>query len=327
MSEPNPAALSGFIRQHDHFIITAHIRSDGDSIGSELALREILLSLGKKCYIFNNDEPAAYLSFLPGFAEIKNMPPSDIADYDACLIADSAFSPRLGSVYNTLQTDGPRAVAVIDHHQNPCLNDFCYIKPDASSTGELVYNLAEYLEIPVTGNIAIDIYTAVFTDTSGFRQTNTTARSLKIASMLFPEIKDHYPVMMQSIFEDNRYGGLKLMGKMLEASKRTADGLIIYSLLERRMFAETGADDSDLEHFITYLRSVRGIKAACLFRETGKDIKVNLRGKDITVDLVPFVRRYGGGGHPQAAGFSVTGKSLCQAADEIINALNLYLAG
>jgi len=319
--------IKDFITENDNFIITSHVHSDGDSIGSELAIAEILRIHGKNFYIYNNDSPADYLDFLTGIDAIKNQPPADLEKYPNLFVLDCAFSDRVGQkVFENLKHIKNENTAAIDHHPNPVFNDKCYIDSSASSTGELIYNLVEYMSLKITPNLALALFTAIFTDTLGFRQTNTTSRAFLAASVLFDKLPfSHYKIIV-SLYESKRLQGLKLLGKFIETVKLEPESMILYGYITRQMFETTGAEDQDIEDFVNHLRSVENVRVACLFRQTEEgDVKINLRAKDESINLVPFAKKMGGGGHPKAAGFSRPDDDIQKTIDHVLPRLKEYI--
>lgn len=320
--------IKEFILKNDNFIITSHVNSDGDSIGCELTIAELLSQLNKNYYILNNDAYSDYLAFLPKINIINTDIKHNTKDFKNLIIVDTTFSIRIGErIFNFLNYLDTENIVIIDHHPNSLINDKSYISNTASSTGELVYNLLEYMNINITTNIALYLFVAIFTDTFGFRQSNTTQRSMFITSQLFDKLAGSYYKIIEHLYDDLRYPALKLLGELLNTVKRYKGDEIIYGYLTREMFDKHNAKDSDLENFINYLRSVHGVKVACIIRETEKDdIKINLRAKDENVNLVPFVKKFkNGGGHPQAAGFTLPMADIENIKERVLNELYEYL--
>jgi len=229
-------------------------------------------------------------------------------------------------VYEKLKKVKEENIVIIDHHPNKIINNKTYIKTSASSTGELIYDLLEYIGIEINDKLAIYLFTAIFTDTYGFRQQNTTARAFEIFSKIFNKLSVPYYYIIEKLYDSIRYEAIKLLGELLNTVKLTEDKKIIYGFLTREMFEKHNAIDADLENFINYLRSVKGIKVACIIRETeDNDIKVNLRAKEDEINLIPFVKKYNGGGHPLAAGFSLEKDDINKIINNLITDLSEYI--
>jgi len=320
--------IKKYLHNNDNFLITSHVRSDGDSIGSELAMAGLLKTLGKSFYILNNDQPAEYLRFLPGIERISTIAPHNHETYKSLIILDGAFSDRVGEeLFKKLFHIEKENIIAIDHHPNLVFNDKCYIDPSASSTGELVYNLLEYMEVPVSPEMAVCLYTAIFTDTGCLRQTNTTSRAIYIISKLFDLLPYSHYQIVRNIYESSRYEGLMLLADMLSTVVYEKETGIIYGYITNEMMIKRGAREDDIENFIEPLRGVAGIKVAAIFRETGRgEVRVNLRAKADEVNLIPFVKKLGGGGHPKAAGFSVFTDDLNKAISDSLSQLRAFLS-
>lgn len=319
--------IKNFILNNDNFIITSHVNFDGDSIGSELAVAEILKILNKKFYIYNNDKCTESISFLPNLDLINNSPPVDLKNYKNLIVLDAAFTERIGvEVFKTLHYIQKQNIIIIDHHPNEKLNDKSYINPAASSTSELIYYLIEHLNLKINSNIALYLYVGIVTDTFSFRQTNTTSTILNIASKLINKLPIPYTKMIEYLYESNRFPALKLLGELLNNVKIDYESGLIYGYLTREMFDKHNANDTDTENFINHLRSVNNIQVACIIRETEKnDIKVNLRAKEGNINLIPFAKKFGGGGHVRASGFSLPMDDINKTINLVINELKKYI--
>jgi phosphoesterase RecJ-like protein len=294
------------IRDHDRFLITTHENPDGDSLGSILAMKLALEQLGKDAVIYLSGEtplPSEY-TFMP-LDGIRRKPPEDLNER-VVLALDCANARRIGPDPSVLE----RAELVIDidhHHDNTRFGQINVIVASASSTGEVLRDLFEVMGIELTPDIAEALYIALVTDTGRFQYANTTPKTLRVAAELVEAGADVHRVF-QTVYENVAFAKLKLLARALEHARVYEGGRMIVSHLERSDFEAAGAEEPFSEGIIDYLRAVEGAEIAALIREpptqNGPLRRVSLRTRAEDIDVSAIARKSGGGGHPQAAGFS-----------------------
>src|SRR5919198_1027546 len=300
------AAVAATIRSHDRFLIVTHENPDGDALGSLLALKLALDSLGKdsEMYLYGNAPLPREYAFMP-LDGLRREPPGDAAE--RVLIAlDCANEQRLGPDETVLER-APLTIDVDHHHDNSRFGDVNLIVADASSTGEILRDLFRELGVELTPDIAEALYIAVVTDTGRFQYTNTTPKALRLAAELVEAGADVHRVF-QGVYESVAFAKLKLIARALDHARVYEGGRVIVSHLERDDFDAAGAEEPYSEGIIDYLRAVEGAEIAALIREpptrNGPTRRVSLRTTAEGVDVSVIARKSGGGGHRQAAGFS-----------------------
>src|SRR3989344_6901171 len=182
----SPKTILKTLKTAKKILIPLHVRPDGDSVGSALALYHFLLDLGKKPTIVSADPSPEIFYFLPGIKRIKNIDPAklDLDPFDVLLLVDNADLSRFTNTKDL--TIPPKLLVVnIDHHvTNPNFGDLNYVVPDASSAAEVVYDLFHLWKAKITPEIANCLLTGIYTDTGGFLFPATTASSLTKAANL-----------------------------------------------------------------------------------------------------------------------------------------------
>ncbi|MBV8065867.1 MAG: hypothetical protein JOY73_10110 [Actinobacteria bacterium] len=178
---------------------------------------------------------------------------------------------------------------------------------EASSTGEVLRDVFRELGVELTPELAEPLYIALVTDTGRFQYTNTTPKALRLAAELVDAGADIHAVFQQ-VYESVEFGKLKLLARALERAQVLEGGRIVASVLLRSDFSEVGAVEPYSEGIIDYLRAVEGSELAVLIREPpredGPTRRVSLRSSVDELDVSLIARRFGGGGHRQASGFS-----------------------
>lgn len=313
MSEP--AGLIAALKDCKTVLISVHKNPDGDALGSQLGLLLGLEKIGKVAFAHNLDPVPEIYRFLPGTDRITTGP-SVKGTYDAFLVLD-ADPPRTGLFNGSWPA---RTLINIDHHvTNPREWPVTWLDPDATATGEMIYRLLRSLKIPIDKDMAICLYTAIFTDTGSFRYSNTTPESMRIAAALIEAGADPWTVT-ENVYESYAFKRINLLGRVLSGIERSQDGRIAWVLVTEDLYRQTGTRAEDTDNFINFVRSVKGVEVAVLFRQTGAaQYKISLRAKG-RVDLSGLATRLGGGGHKNAAGGTVEGP-FPAVRDKVLNAV------
>jgi len=289
------------IRERDDFLITAHVNPEGDSVGSQLALFDLLEKLGKKAIIVDNDGVPANLRFLPGNERIVSALPEDIKPRVA-LILDCPVKFRAGSVVPDV--DRTELVVNIDHHvSNEFFGDVNWVDPEASSVGEMIYRLYEAMEVEVDAGGALSMYTAIVTDTGMFNYENTSARTHTVASELMK--KGVKPArVFHHVYEDKSPEQTRMLGRVLQTVEITDGGKVASMALTASMYDEEGISDVPTEEFINHVRAIKGVEVAIFFKQrTDERDKVDISFRSSgRVDVNHIASRLGGGGHTCASG-------------------------
>jgi phosphoesterase RecJ-like protein len=300
-------AIVDALRRHDRFLLITHENPDGDALGSILAARLILDELGKDTVMYLSGQaplPAEY-KFLP-LDELRRELPADAGER-VLFALDCANESRLGEGAAALES-APTVLNVDHHHDNTRFGHLNLVLAEASSTGEIVRDLARELGVDLTPELAEALYVALVTDTGRFQYANTTPKALRLAAELVEAGADVHRVF-QSVYESVQLAKLKLLARALERAQVYEGGGLVVSYLLRTDFGEVGAAEPYSEGIIDFLRAVEGAEMAALIREPpapGRPARrVSLRSSSDELDVSAIARASGdGGGHRQAAGFS-----------------------
>jgi phosphoesterase RecJ-like protein len=294
--------------------ITSHIRPDGDAVGSVLGLGLALEKAGKKVEMVLHSGVSQTFSHLAGSNLIKR---SFSTDCDLYFVVDCSDLLRSGGVLN----DHPADI-VIDHHiTNNGFGRINLIDPLAVATCAI---LAEHMPLwgmTIDEPVASALLSGIISDSIGFRTSNTTARSLRIAADLMDLGADitrlYNKALISKPFESVNYWGYGL------AKLQREDRLVWTSLsLEDRKNADYHSeDDADLTNILS---SIEDIDIAVLFIEQkANNVKVSWRARP-GLDVASIAASLGGGGHPPAAGADLEG-SLPEVQEKILTLTKEYL--
>lgn len=321
----NLKAMAEVIQKARRLLLCGHVMPDGDSLGSALALGLGLRLLGKEVTIVSSDPIPDLYQFLPG-VETVIVGKVPEGDYDLLVAVDSSVQERLGSAPEAMLKKG-LPVAVIDHHVNDRpFGHYNYVRTAAAATGEIIMDLLDLLQVDLELDIAINLYTAIVTDTGSFRYENTTSEThAKTARLLACGV----PVSRLSnrIFGEQPLVSLKLLEAALGTLEVSPCGQIAWMSISGALIRSVEASDQHIEGLINYPRKIKGVELAIVFRELDEQrVKVSFRSK-YQVDVNLLAGKFGGGGHVRASGCTVDGR-LAQVKELILKeAKDLFREG
>lgn len=290
------------ILKRQRFVMTSHIRPDGDAIGSQLAMAYALRHLGKQVRVVNRDAAPPPLSSFPGVADIEIAERVDDPG-DAVIVMESGDLSRTGVA--GLERG---FIINIDHHVgNTMFGAVNWFDVSAAACGEMVFDLVRELGVPLTYEIALHVYVAILTDTGSFHYSNITPRTFDICRQCVDAGVKPLDVA-RSIFDSNNLGRLKLFGAVLNRMQLDDTGRVATLAVDQRLAADTGGTYEDTEGLINLPLTVKEVQAVVFFKEIGPgDWRVSMRSKG-DVDINAVAREFGGGGHKNASGCSASGQ-------------------
>lgn len=297
--------ISETIGRHQRFLITAHERPDGDALGSELALFHMLRGLGKEVTIYNQDPVPENFRFLPGSGRIVHeLPP--LEPVEVAFVLDCSELGRIGR--EAARVGSIPNLVNIDHHvSNGAFCDVRLIDPQASSTGELIFRLVREMGLAVTGEMATCLYTAILTDTGGFRYGNTRRGALLAAADLVAGGADPQSIS-EHVYESDPPARIRLLAAVLPTLLLDEGGRVGSLTVTQQALADAGALPEHSDGFVDLPRSIRSVEIAILFSELSEGrFKLSLRSKG-KVNVERVARAFGGGGHTNAAGCRMEGE-------------------
>jgi len=295
------ADIAEEIRDRQRFVIAAHLRPDGDAIGSQLAMAYALRHLGKEVRVVSRDPAPPTLCVFPGVLDI------DITDHvhdasDAAIVMESGSLARTG-IAGLEQS----FVINIDHHVgNTMFGAVNWLDTSAAACGEMIFDIVQKLGVPLTYEIALHVYIAILTDTGSFHFSNITPRTFDICRQcVLAGVKPS--VVASSVFDSNPIGRLRLFGAVLSQMQVDDSGRLATVMVNQQLASECGASYEDTDGLINFPLTAKDIQAVVFFKETGpNDWRVSLRSKG-SVDVNAVAREFGGGGHKNASGCGAAG--------------------
>jgi phosphoesterase RecJ-like protein len=311
------------VRAHHRFVLTTHIRPDGDALGCELAMAEILAALGKDVRVCNAFAVPPNLRALDPQRRLAQLgvdvSAEALADREVLIILDTSAWAQLGAMAEVIRNT--RAIKVVmDHHvSGDDLGAELFKDTEAEAAGRLVVEAADRLGVGLSPAIARPAFVALATDTGWFRFHSTTADTLRLAARLVEAGAPPHELYKQ-LYENDTHARLQLIGRAIGHSQIERGGRLIYTWLELSDFAETGALASDSEDIINLTLSVGGTEVAVILVEQRRGgFKISLRSR-CGLDCSAIAEQFGGGGHRRAAG-AFLNEPLDSAREKVLDAV------
>jgi phosphoesterase RecJ-like protein len=291
-------------------------------LGCSLAFAEALRAEGKTVWVVIPHPLPSMYAWLPGFDEIVERPPADCHP-GLVLFFDAGNIERSGSGVNSIAAHAK--IVNVDHHgSNTRFGDVNIIEPDASAVGEMVIPMLERFGWRITPTIATNLYTALMTDTGGFRHENTTAECLEAAAKL-ARLGAQPGYIATMVYKSSPPTTLRLNALAIASMQVELDGRLAWAKVTRRMLREAGAVMAESEGIIDTLNSIAGLDLAIIFKEIGERLtKISVRSRG-AVDAAAFCAEFGGGGHLRAAGAEIE-KPMSEAVQLVLAAAEEAIA-
>jgi len=319
------------IQKAKSVLLHCHPSPDPDSVGSALAMKFALEGMGKKVTLIagDSDTPTSFSHF-PGFATItqKNFFDLKLTDYDLFIIQDSG-SIGMVSRLQSITLPLPIRTVVIDHHaSNTGYADINLVDKTYPATAEMLFDLFKLWNVKITPEIAANLFIGMYTDTGGFKYTNTNAHTYQAAGELV-SIVPNFPQLISEMENSNSPEFIAYLGLAFSSIQTFHGGRLGISVISHADLVKNKLEQVDLAGSVvsSMMRSVVDwkISGALTEYEPGK-IKLNLRSKDgQTYDVSLLAVAMGGGGHKAAAGADIRGLTMDQALDQVVaKAKELY---
>ena len=299
----------------DHHVLITHEFPDGDALGSTLALAHALKQLGKQVTLICVDEIPQPFRFLPGIEWFRK--DCILGNFDAVTIIDCGDLKRTG-LPDRIRTlaFGRRHIVNVDHHQRNDIHKLAtlnYVEYGASSAAELMFPLIQALGVNIQKEIATCLLTGLYSDTGGFKHSNTSSIVLQQAAELMAR-GARLKRIRQHIATYKTIPALKLWGVALSRAVYHEQLALLTSIITLDDFERCEATQEDLAGCVNLLNTVPNARAAILLAELPNGrIKASVRTENNAIDVAALAQIFGGGGIRKAAGFSIAGR--CYATE------------
>ncbi len=296
----NPSKLLEEIRKHKTFLLTTHQNPDPDALCSELACAIFLKKLGKEVYIINAEEIPVRFSFLPHKAWIKTFKKGTRIKYDVAIVLDCGDLDRIGRVKELI--DPAKPLINLDHHiTNTYFGQMNWVKPSASSTTEVLFEIIKLAKVPLNDDMAYHLYTGMMTDTGSFCFENVTSTTLQVASEL-RKFKFSPSQIYKNIYESMPVKDLKMAAQIVGDMDLLFSGQVIALELRKKDLAKFSKNIDVRDTLFKFLRMIKGVEVIVIFTEVKKNqTRINFRSSSY-VDVASIAAVFSGGGHIRASG-------------------------
>lgn len=297
------------ISHYQKILLIIHENPDGDTLAAASALYQVFKKLNKKPALVCKDSVPRPFLFLPEVDQIHH----DLlfGDFEIILVIDcgdlrrTGFDERLRSF-----AKNKKILINIDHHPKNDLHKISTINLvdyRASSTSEIIWQLILAMDYPIDKNIATALLTGLYTDTGGFKHSNTTPKTLEIAGELL-KYGARIRLITKNVSLNKSIPAMKLWGVALLRLRRNDALKIVSSVITRQDLDHFDATYDDLAGVVNLINTIPDSQAAILFFETPDEkIRASIRTEADNVDVSRLAAIFGGGGHKKASGFTIDG--------------------
>lgn len=314
---PSPVTqIAELIRRTDHFLVASHANPDGDAIGSTVALGHILTARGKDFCLYNTSGLPSQFDWLQLPAPVHDCLCGAEANW--IFVLDCGSEHRVGPELHQIMDSRP--MANVDHHLgNPLFGQFNWVDETYPAVAAMIAELADELDVPLTGALAEAVYLGIATDTGFFTFDNTTPEVMELAARLIRQGL-HPGAVNAKIRNQWTVNRFRLWAVSFATLEMFYDGRVALAHVTREMMAATGTGTPDCDEIVNFLRRLRGVRAAVILREEPDGaFKFSLRSTGAD-NVQKVAARFEGGGHRNAAGGTIA-DTLDSAKKRLIGAL------
>jgi len=311
------------IAQAEKIVLITHCNPDGDGIGAQQALYDMLSTAGKQVSMHNRDGVPRIYKFLEYAAQVGQGDWNQTQTADVIIALDCGAFGRLGMAKSFFT--GSMLVNIDHHASNKLFGDINLVDARYCATGAMIFDLMLAMHAALSRAASTAIYTSIITDTASFRLASATPAVYRLAATLIDAGAEPWPITV-NVYESRSLAGMQMMTACLATLEIKNDGRSAWIYVSREIYSQTGADVEDTEGLIDYARSIDGVEVAVFMRVDEHDSgrwKVSFRGKT-WANVGDLAATLGGGGHAYAAGCVLQG-SQAQVCEQVQQAVSRVL--
>ncbi len=296
-----------------HILLVSHVNPDGDTLGSVLALYDILKKMNKKVSLYSRTKemPRIY-NFLPNIQKIRDKLPKF---YDVVVSCDCGSFDRLGLA------KGEYKLINIDHHaSNQMFGDINIVDAKSASAGMVVYDFLVQNGIAISKVCATCLYVTIVEDTGFFSYSHLEEKTFRTVANLVRYGAD--PKEIAELLKSRvSLAKIRLLGYVLNNFELYFDAKVALISIDKEILIETGAKRYDTKNIVNVLRDIITLKVSVMIlEEKHGGFKVSLRSKS-DLDISVVSKHFKGGGHINSAGFEVKNCDLLGLKNRILDIL------
>jgi bifunctional oligoribonuclease and PAP phosphatase NrnA len=314
------------IKKVEKILVNCHRGPDSDSVGSALAMANVLRSIGKEVLMVCPSDIPSDLKFLRGSDQIKKVEFSsfDFSEYDLFIALDSSTYSLVSGSKDLVQTEAIPFL-VIDHHlSNDGFGNINLIDSSATSTGELLYRVFEDWGVDIDADTAQSLLTAIVGDTGAFQYQNVGAETLEIAAKLIKKGADKDKIISE-IYRNIPFQEIKIWGKIIENMEIDKENRFVWSVIRVTEYANFLGTESVKEDAANlFFPIVADTDFGMIMEERTDDtLSVSFRSRS-GFDVSKIAKDLGGGGHKAAAGVRLDDVPVEEAVEKVLAAARKY---
>ncbi len=296
-----------------HILLVSHVNPDGDTLGSVLALYDVLKRANKKVSLYNatKEMPRIY-DFLPNIHRIKNKLPKY---FDLVISCDCGSFDRL-----QIERDEYSLINIDHHLSNQMFGDVNMVDTKSASAGMVAYEFLKANDIKISSDCASCLYVTVVEDTGFFSYSHLNKNTFETAAQLveFGADAKKIATLLKSRVSLAR---TRLLGYILNNFDLYFEAKVALIVISKDVLAQTGAKRYDTKDIVNVLRDIITVKVSVMIlEEKNGGFKISLRSKD-GVDVTAVAKEYQGGGHKNSAGFETKSSDLEKLKNDILQNL------
>ena len=292
-----------------------HVNEDPDALGSCFAFAKMLRKLGKKATVYVSGKVESRLAFIG--TDYVMYHDGIQHDHDLCACLDCGDINRIAERKSMFDEIGNSVN--IDHHKtNTLFADANYVDGSASATSEILVELFDKIGIAIDDDIAKDLYTAITSDTGGYKYSNVTPKTMRTAADLLEYNFDHAEVT-RLLFDSESLAAIKLKAEIMGGIKSYAGGKISLVSADEKIGEKYGISKEDIPNLVEIPRRIEGTEIAVCVKKIDNGFRINLRSNGIA-DVSSVATKFNGGGHAKAAGATIQANSFDEAEKIVIEA-------
>lgn len=305
-------AVGKKIKESTNIAVMAHINEDGDALGSVFALCRVLKNMNKQAICFLDKEPEKRLDFLDGEYKLYN---GEGNVFDLCIVLDCADVERIGEARMELFENAKSKICIDHHATNKGYADINIIEPKKSSAAEVLFGVLKRCGFLIDDYAAKCLYTGIASDSGGFKYSNTSSETMRIAAELMEYKFDHAEIL-RLLFDTESIENIKLKGYVMNNIESFEDGKIQLVSTDEEILSSFGVNENDVSDLVNIPRTVKGCEIAVELKKRNGRIRLSLRSNRINVSEI--AQKFGGGGHKLAAGAEICADTMENAKKMVI---------
>lgn len=305
------------IKSAENIALFCHVNCDGDAVGSVFALKRILEEFGKTVTVFIDTKIPERLKFMPKIYDAEYLTVYEERGFDLFIALDCGDLQRLGEFAEVFE-NAENTVSIDHHASNSRFAKENIVVPDASATGEVIYDLTQMGNFLISKETATLLYGAIASDTGSFQYQNTSSKTHMIASRLI-ELGADSVLVNKKLFDTLMVNEIKIKGYAMNSFELFEEGKICVVGITKEVMDKIGCLYEDVEGIAGFPRSVEGVEIGLLIKEWKDNLfKISIRTNNY-VDATALAGKFGGGGHIRASGCTIEG-SISEVKEKIVKA-------